>query len=381
MKVNQGNIPDSVYHAIMYSRDLYNPGKPEGWPWERYWSATGLNKPPLQAELQKRNRDQIEEDAWWNLYSMEGTMLHQICEDAAKQMPGRYIPERRWYASIKVENPLNGQEEIHLISSQIDLIDIQTWESQDYKRCTASKAQKGASEDWIQQANVGNFCFNYTMRTGIDPMSGSQDVPAEYGLQKGDYQFSSMSNILIIRDHAEYKSTDENDYPETPIVKKDYTHENGLFWPLDRTERWIRSRIQRRIEARVQKIGESVTKTTVPVCTPSEQWARDPEFRVMIKSKSRSKFSSRIQMEAENECDRLKGQLIVKELTRGKNKGKFKTEPESDVWETEDEAKDVYFVEKIEGERVRCSNRRFCNVNHLCPFNKEYEERKNSNES
>jgi len=95
---NRKNLPDIIVRAA--SNDQYNPGKSD-------YSATTLLKSGYMVDLERKHKDDIQEDVADRLWSMYGTAMHRVIELAANEDD---IVEERYYATLKGK----------IVSAQID---------------------------------------------------------------------------------------------------------------------------------------------------------------------------------------------------------------------------------------------------------------------
>ena len=232
-------LPDALVHAV--SHDRYTKGESD-------YSVTELIAPAQQRQLRQKHADDIVEDASLRIWSLLGSAVHYVLENAAIDMKEKgewkdnYISERRFYHTMERFSGEPGP----VVSGQIDL--YQDGVLDDFK-LTSVWAIKDAiyndgKEDWVAQMNIQRFL-----------------------MVKNDYEVTGLNICAIARDWNKSGSLRDRYYPpracriEIPM------------WSMNQTEDYIWGRIQ-----------AHESKPVLP-CTPKECWEKLPTFALMKKGR------------------------------------------------------------------------------------------------
>jgi len=230
-------------------------------------SVTALNKPAQQAELIRRNYNDIyihPEKAW---HSLMGNVVHYVLEKQAAGNP-RYMTEVRMGADISV----NGKT-AH-IHGKFDLYDREIFYLQDWKLTNASNMiyPKTAFE---LQLNV-----------------------LKYILESKGYKVKGLQDIYLFP-HLDKTKFNNPDYPKIHAKTVDVP-----IMPRKEIEEYIKSRVRSQLTER-----EKPDKHLTP-CTDEERWVRGSFFVGYERKKGGKKgeiqeFSSRASVKSEVSMDEL----------------------------------------------------------------------------
>lgn len=227
---NKMNLPEALVEAV--KNDGYTKGESD-------FSATGLLKPARQAELMRRHKDEIVEDASDRIWSLIGQAAHTILERANKND----IAEKRYFAAF-------GD---YTVSAQIDSLSARGGVLTDYKVQTVYKFKPNQEPDadWVAQLNI----------------------QAEI-LKRNGVKVNELKIVGILRDWSKMKAKQDRDgYPQSQVVEVHIP-----LWPSEVTTKFIENKINKLIEAR----------ESLPECSKEEMWAKDDKWALMEKGKKRA---------------------------------------------------------------------------------------------
>jgi hypothetical protein len=279
MKItNKYNVPETL--MALATKEYYSKGKAD-------FSVTEIISPPQIQRLRKKHYEQIEQDVSDMLWSLLGSALHVVAERGQTE---NHITEERLHVEI----------EGVVLSGAIDL--QKTTESgiviTDYK-FTSAWAIRQDKFDWEAQQNIYAWLVSKAKNEKV----------------------SGVQICALIRDWSRREAAVKADYPPAPIQVLELP-----LWPLERTEAYIRERLEAHRNAKVaDDWGDAL-----PECTEEERWIRTTQYAVKREGR---KTAIRV-LDSEEEA---------KELAE-KEKG---------------------FVEIRKGEAIRCVNN-FCGVNQWC---------------
>ena len=236
---NNEMLPDALVHAV--SHDRYTKGDSD-------YSITELIAPAQQRQLRLKYADDIVEDASLRIWSLLGSAVHYVLENAAIHMKetgewhDNYISEERFYYTM-THNFGDGKGPV--ISGQIDL--YQDGVLDDFKLTSIWSIKdaiyKGKPE-WDAQLNMQRFL-----------------------MEKNGHKVDKLYITAIARDWNKAQSLRDRDYPpracriEIPM------------WSMSKTEDYIWGRI-----------NAHYSSPTLP-CTPEECWEKLPTFALMKKGR------------------------------------------------------------------------------------------------
>lgn len=262
------------------TKEYYSKGKAD-------FSVTEIISPPRIQRLRKKHFDEIEQDVADMLWSLLGSALHVVAERGQTE---NHITEER----------LNTEIDGVTLSGAIDLqknTDSGTVIT-DYK-FTSAWAIRQDKFEWEAQQNIYAWLVTRVKKETV----------------------SGIQICAMIRDWSRREAASKPDYPPAPIQVLELN-----LWPLERTEAYIKERLQMH---RLAKVADD-WGDALPECTDDERWMRTTQYAVKREGR---KTAIRV-LDAEEEA---------KELAE-KEKG---------------------FVEIRKGEAIRCANN-FCGVNQWC---------------
>lgn len=211
---NKFNLPAPLFRAI--ENDPYDAGDCD-------ISTTRLISPPQIVALRKRYDENIEEDASERIWSLIGQATHVILERAGN----RQQSERRYFAEI------DGWK----ISGGLDFFDEKTL--MDWKVTSVwSIIFDSRRKEWTQQGNVNRWLA-----------------------EKNGRHIEALENFALLRDWNKKKAKTDSDYPQIQVVSVPLE-----LWPLEKTEQFVRSRIQ------LHQAAQQMPDDLLPRCTDEEIW-------------------------------------------------------------------------------------------------------------
>lgn len=144
------------------------------------YSASNLVAPVQQTILKKRYPDSGDGDVIDKLWSMFGSIAHELLEEHGSE---ESLVENRFYCTVLGK----------VLSGQID--HYKSKEITDYKTTSAYKVKTGSYDEWEKQLNI----YAYICR--------------QQGLE-----VESIRIIAILRDWSETDSLKDREYPRSPIM-------------------------------------------------------------------------------------------------------------------------------------------------------------------
>lgn len=279
MKItNRHNVPETL--VALASRDYYTKGKAD-------YSVTEIISPPRIQRLRKRHYEQMEQDVSDMLWQLLGSALHVVAERGAAE---GHITEERLFTEVDGVR-LSGAIDIQKVTDEGIVIT-------DYK-FTSAWALRQDKQEWVAQQNIYAWL-----------------VAREKGQKVIGVQICAL-----IRDWSRREASIKPDYPQAPIQVIDLP-----LWPLDKTEAYVRERIDTHRNSKVQADwGDEL-----PLCSEEERWIRETKYAVKREGR---KTAIRV-LDSEEEAN----------LLAEKEKG---------------------FVEVRKSEAIRCTGN-FCGVAQWC---------------
>lgn len=279
MKItNKHNVPETL--VALASRDYYTKGKAD-------YSVTEIISPPRIQRLRRAHHEQMEQDVSDMLWQLLGSALHVVAERGAAD---GHITEERLFTEIDGVK-LSGAIDIQKVESDGTIIT-------DYK-FTSAWALRQDKFEWEAQQNIYAWLVEREKKQKV----------------KG------VQICALIRDWSRREASVKPDYPQAPIQVLELP-----LWPLERTEAYVRERIEAHRMSKVQADwGDEL-----PPCTDDERWVRETKFAVKREGR---KTAIRV-FDTQQEAD----ELAVKENG---------------------------YVEVRKGEAIRCTGN-FCGVAEWC---------------
>jgi len=223
---NVHGLPDEV--AKVLSKDRYDKGSEHS-----DYSVTTLKTPPRIVQLQRRHKEELTEDVIDNLWSMFGSMAHNMLEEHGSDDA---VTEKRFYLNI-LDRIISGQVD-HYKDGVIT----------DYKVTSAWTLVYGSRvKEWEEQLNMYAY------------LCTKSGLPVE-----------RIRIVTILRDWDRNKALQNQDYPQTPIKIIPIT-----LWSLDEQQDYIVERVYE------QKEAEDKKDFALPLCTSSDMWERPSTYAVM----------------------------------------------------------------------------------------------------
>ena len=280
MKItNKHNVPETL--VALANKQYYSKGKAD-------FSVTEIISPPQVQRLRRRHHEEIEQDVADMLWQLLGSALHVVAERGEAD---GHTTEERIFAEIDGVT-LSGA--IDLQHETDDGVVIT-----DYKFTSAWALRKDKFE-WEAQQNIYAWLVSTVNKKPV----------------------TSVRICALIRDWSRREASVKPDYPQAPIQVIELR-----LWPLEKTEAYIRERIELHRNAKVaDDWGDAL-----PECTEDERWIRNTMYAV---KKEGRKTAIRV-VEDEQEAKAL----------AAKEKGGY--------------------VEERKGEPVRCTGN-FCGVAQWC---------------
>lgn len=222
---NRLNLPAPLVAAI--ANDNYDGGGSD-------YSTTGLLRPPRIAELSRRHRDELVEDAADRLWSLYGQIAHAIIQRAATDE----IVEKRLFMTIGGKT----------VSGQIDL--LQNRILSDWKFVTRYATKDGVKDEWIEQGQINRLLCH-----------------------ENRIEVEAIEYTALYRDFSVMQAGRDSEYPQAPV-------ETFLIpiWSLEKTRAFVEERIRLHEAAKIE----------LPLCSDEERWMKPEKWAVMKKGAKRA---------------------------------------------------------------------------------------------
>ena len=222
---NRHNLPEEVFKVL--SKDRYVKGV------DTDYSVTTLKTPPRIVQLQRRHADELEEDVIDNLWSMFGSMAHNLLEEHGSD---ESLTEERLTVRLQNRN----------ISGQVDHFKGDT--ITDYKVTSAWTLVYGSRiKEWEEQLNMYAYLFK------------------EHG-----YTVRKIRIVAILRDWDKNKAKADKAYPQAPIQIIPIT-----LWSTKDQKEYINARVIEQVKAEVLK------DDSLPACSAEDMWEQPTKYAVM----------------------------------------------------------------------------------------------------
>jgi hypothetical protein len=275
---NKHNVPETL--VALASRDYYTKGKAD-------YSVTEIISPPRIQRLRRAHHEQMEQDVSDMLWQLLGSALHVVAERGAAE---GHITEERLFTEVN-NVKLSGAIDIQKVTPEGIIIT-------DYK-FTSAWALRQDKFEWEAQQNIYAWLVEREKKQKV------------IGVQI----------CALVRDWSRREASVKADYPQAPIQVLELP-----LWPLERTEAYVRERIEAHRMSKVQDDwGDEL-----PPCTDDEKWVRETKFAVKREGRKTAIRVFDTQQEADD--------LAVKENG---------------------------YVEVRKGEAIRCTGN-FCGVAEWC---------------
>ena len=306
MKItNKHFLPAPLVHAV--SHDRYDGGDGD-------ISVTTLIAPAQIRRLKGKHEGDIEEDAINRIWSMIGSAVHYILENAVIHMKEtgewddeHYIAEKRYYAEVggkRVSAQIDLKEHNRLIDFKV----TSAW--------TVKDAYTKGKDEWDAQLNIQRYLM---WRNGIEDIN-------------------ELFIMAITRDWNYSNALRDRDYPDRGCMIE------IPVWSYEKTEAYIQERLNAHYAEHI------------PLCTPTECWERPSVYAVM---KEGRKTALRL---LDSNAEALDWALTNNHATvTGPG------DPEEVI-----EMNKGFYIEHRKGERIRCD--RYCDVAPFCDQYKEWKD-------
>lgn len=236
MKItNKHKLPTPIVNAL--SKDTYTRGN-------SHRSVTQLIDSPRIRILTEKHWEDLEEDVSSKLWSVLGTAVHSMFEDADQ---GDSISEERLFVDV----------DGWTVSGAIDLQDADG--PSDYK-CTSVWSVIYEKKEWAYQLNA----YAWLMRHAKGQIS------------------KQLKIIAVMRDWKGREAQSNADYPQSPIAEIRIP-----LWSESEQDRYMSERIKLHQDAEYANL----TGDKLPHCTDGERWMRPPQYAV---KKGNNKRATRV---------------------------------------------------------------------------------------
>jgi hypothetical protein len=234
---NNHNLSPAVYKALTSDRYVADEDAVDQ---RTDYSITTIMNPPKQVLLKKRHLhgDHIVEDASDRLWSMLGSIMHELL---AEQAEDSAIVEKRLYLNVFDR----------LISGQVDHYSNGT--ITDYKFTKVWKIKESKFEDWEIQLN----CYAYLYRAAGLPVN-------------------NLKITAILRDWSKHLRFTEG-YPKSDIVEIELS-----LWDEVTQQKFLIDKVKSLVSC------ETLSDKDLPPCTPEEMWQKDTVYAIMKPGSKRS---------------------------------------------------------------------------------------------
>lgn len=205
------------------------------------YRVTSLLKGIRETILERRHKDEIEQDVSDMIWLLFGTAVHSIIEHH-KEGDYEFKEER-----IKV---CIGD---YILSGQFDLYNAETKTITDYKTCSVWKVIFGDYSDWRKQTLIYAYMIS---RFGFD--------------------VENAEIVALMKDHSKRDAKIKDNYPPLPVQKITFHFTAEDFTEI---EEWLKARFAEIAEA------EKLPDDELPLCTPEERFNSGDKYAVMKKGR------------------------------------------------------------------------------------------------
>jgi hypothetical protein len=229
---NKYGLPDAFVKATQGFNLSYDRGECD-------FSITELIGSPRIKALERKHRDDLEEDVSDRIWLLLGSATHSILEKANVSD----IAEKRYFAKF-------GK---HVVSAQVDSLAVKSGVLTDFKiTSTYTVSKDDLKVDWVSQLN------------------GQAEI-----LRRNGVFVASIQIVAICRDWSKGKMLADKfgTYPKSQVVVLSLP-----FWSSKETESYINSRIDAHLSAR----------ENLPECSDEERYSTEHTWAVKIKGGARA---------------------------------------------------------------------------------------------
>lgn len=261
MKItNKHNVPETL--VALASRDYYSKGRAD-------YSVTEIISPPRIQRLRRQHHENMEQDVSDMLWQLLGSALHVVAERGAAD---NHITEERIIADIG-DVKLSGAIDIQKVTPEGIIIT-------DYK-FTSAWALRQDKPEWEAQQNIYAWL--------VEKVKGKKVIGVQI--------------CALIRDWSRREASVKADYPQAPIQVLELP-----LWPLERTEEYIKERIEAHRMSKVQADwGDEL-----PPCSDDDRWVRETKYAVKREGRKTAIRVFDTQHEADELAEKEKGYVEVR---------------------------------------------------------------------
>lgn len=225
---NKHGLPDALVRAVEAFRDKYDPGESD-------ITVTSLIDSPRILQLKKKHEHEIVEDVMDNVWSLLGSAVHQILEEAEAEG----MAEERLYHKIDGVN----------IGGQFDNLALEDGILTDYK-CTSAWSVVFGKKDWEYQLNILRLLA-----------------------EENGFVINRMEICAILRDWTKNNTYQSNSYPKRQVVRIPI-----IKIPNAQLLKYIKDRLKK----------HKAAEKKLPLCTADERWAQPDKWALMKKGAKRA---------------------------------------------------------------------------------------------
>ncbi|ATN95012.1 hypothetical protein [Leptospira phage LE3] len=292
MKItNKHNVPENIVLAMREIQGEYTKG-------DAHYSISGLLDSPRIQILRSRHFAMIEEDITEGFKAWIGSVMHKHLSEKDAKRSG-LLSSGHMFVEI------NGFK----IKGESDLYNEADHSISDYKFTSVYSIIYESRDDKFEEQ-----------------LNGYAMLFRELGLE-----VKSLKIIYFLTDWSKRKASREPDYPQSPIVVKEFR-----LWTEQECKDFFQGKIY------IHSSSKDLSDDELPECTDEEKWQSETSYAVMKEgNKKATKTFSK-----EEEANAFVEQKMQEALTDKKK------------------AKDKYSVEIRPGEAIRCNM--YCPVNQFC---------------
>ena len=224
MKItNKANLPQTLVNAV--KAHTHKGGD---------YSASMLCNPIRVYWLNKRHKDELEEDVSQRIWSLFGTAMHYIIEKGAdeKELSEKYL-----------ETKIQGKT----LSGTCDLYD-----------------KAGTITDW-KTDSVWTIIYGNREREREVQLNAYA-----YLFRKAGYEVNKLQIISLLRDWSKTEAARKSEYPQSNILVTEYK-----LWDIDLQDNFLNTVIGR-FEA-----FKDIPDNELPECSAEDMWQKPAKYAVM----------------------------------------------------------------------------------------------------
>lgn len=214
------------------------------------YSVTELIDSPRVRVLRKHYQEQMSEDVSDRLWSVIGTAVHSILEEAAHF---DHQSESRLFSNVGGKRVSGAMDIIEETDNGLSIIDF---------KVTSVWSILYGKPEWANQLNM----YSYLVEANQARLAVRKKV-------------SRLQVCVIIRDWMRKKAETTSDYPNAPIVMIDIPK-----WSFSNQKKYMHERVK--IHADADEVWARTDN--LPLCTDAERWARDDTYALKKKGLKRA---------------------------------------------------------------------------------------------